>query len=76
MTTTEHVIDPVCAMLIDPTGAAGSRVHGERTYYLCSLRCIEKFDHDAEAYIAATRADGYRTWRAQVLTDVNSPPPA
>ena len=75
MTSIEPVVDPVCGMLIDPSAAAGSRVHREHTYFLCSLRCVEKFDGDADAYIAATRAEGYRTWRPTVFTEVNSAPP-
>jgi Cu+-exporting ATPase len=74
MTMPDHVLDPVCGMLILPAAAAGSRVHREATYHLCSLGCLAKFELDADAYIAATRAEEYLTWRASVLTPVNSPP--
>lgn len=76
MTTSEHVLDPVCGMLIPPSRAAGTRVHRDTTYHLCSLGCLAKFDADADAYIAATRVEEYRTWRASVFTPVNSPPEA
>jgi YHS domain-containing protein len=75
MSTPELVTDPVCGMLIHPTEAAGVRALGAASYHLCSLRCLEKFDADADAYVAASRVEGYRTWRATVLTNVNSAPP-
>lgn len=76
MSTPEQVLDPVCGMLIAPHQAAGTRLHGEATYHLCSLRCLEKFDGDADAYIAATRSEEYRRWTATILTPVNSRPPS
>ncbi|MEO5816354.1 MAG: hypothetical protein ABIT20_13850 [Gemmatimonadaceae bacterium] len=76
MTSLERVVDPVCGMLIEPQHAAGLRVHREMSYYLCSPRCLAKFDGDADAYIAASRTEGFRPWVATVLTDVNSAPRA
>jgi YHS domain-containing protein len=42
-------------MRIDPSAAAASREHRGAVYYFCSVRCAEKFDADADAYIAASR---------------------
>jgi len=75
MTTNERVLDPVCGMLIEPGSAAGTRLHRETLYHLCSTGCLFKFDSDAEAYIAATRAEEYLAWQATVFTPLNSPPP-
>ncbi|NUO39754.1 MAG: YHS domain-containing protein [Gemmatimonadaceae bacterium] len=55
MSTTPHVIDPVCGMTIRATQAPFSREHAGVTYYLCSVECRAKFDADGEAYIAASR---------------------
>jgi YHS domain-containing protein len=74
MASDTHVLDPVCGMLIEPSRAAGTRTHRETVYHLCSVGCMLKFDGDADAYIAATRADEYLTWRATVLTALNSAP--
>lgn len=75
MTSPEQVLDPVCGMLILPARAAGTRTHGGTTYHLCSVGCLLKFDGDADAYIAATRAEDYFKWQASVLTPLNSAPP-
>jgi Cu+-exporting ATPase len=74
MSSTQLVLDPVCGMLIDPARAAGTREHLEIVYHLCSSRCIAKFDGDADAYVAASRVEGFRAWQATVLTEVNSAP--
>lgn len=62
MTFSARVLDPVCGMLIEPGRAIASREHRGETYHLCSEGCLLKFDADADAYIAATRLDEYRTW--------------
>ena len=64
MTGPMLVLDPVCGMMIDPATAAGSRVHRDVTYYLCSTGCVLKFDADADAYVAASRAEGFFTWQS------------
>ena len=45
------VTDPICKMVIDPKGAAGSSLHKGLTYYFCSTHCKVKFDRDPKAYI-------------------------
>ncbi len=49
------MIDPVCGMRIDPSDAPASREHRGTTYHFCSVWCAERFDDDADAYIAAAR---------------------
>jgi Cu+-exporting ATPase len=68
------VADPVCGMLILPERAAGTRLHHDVTYHLCSAGCLRKFDADAEAYVAASRVDGFRTWEASELDGLDRPP--
>ena len=46
-------IDPVCGMTVDPATAAGSHVHGGRTYWFCSAGCLERFRADPARYLAA-----------------------
>lgn len=68
------VADPVCGMLILPARAAGTRLHGDVVYHLCSVGCLRKFEADAEAYVAASRVDGFRTWEAAELDGFDPPP--
>jgi YHS domain-containing protein len=48
----ETAIDPVCGMTVDPRTAAGSYVHGGRTYWFCATGCLERFRADPERYLA------------------------
>src|SRR5262245_29750622 len=50
----ETAIDPVCGMTVDPRTAAGSHVHGGRTYWFCATSCLERFRADPDRYL--TRA--------------------
>jgi Cu+-exporting ATPase len=36
-------LDPVCGMTIDPADAAGHAQYAGRTYYFCSVSCLERF---------------------------------
>ena len=55
------VIDPVCAMRIDPDDAAATAVHAGVTYYFCSQGCRDLFVSKPSAFgiegIAETAAD-------------------
>jgi P-type Cu+ transporter len=54
-------IDPVCGMRVDASDPPATRQHKSAIYYFCSVWCAERFDDDADAYIAAARireADG------------------
>jgi P-type Cu+ transporter len=46
------VTDPVCGMNVKPESAAGSYQYKGKNYYFCSQSCLEKFQGDAEKYIA------------------------
>ena len=51
-----QVVDPVCGMTISPESAAGSHVHGGRTYYFCARSCLERFRENPGAFVAETAA--------------------
>ncbi len=61
MPSNNTAIDPVCGMRVDAADAPAAREHRGVTYHFCSVWCAERFDDDADAYIAAARlreADG------------------
>jgi len=43
--------DPVCGMLVDPKEAAGSRDHGDKTYFFCGNNCMRRFDKEPARYV-------------------------
>lgn len=43
-------IDPVCGMKA-ATNPEKSATHDGTTYYFCSMRCVDKFNHDPERYL-------------------------
>lgn len=49
------VRDPVCGMTVERDRAAGMRKALGQTFYLCSARCLEKFDREPEAYARRVR---------------------
>src|SRR6266478_4307859 len=50
---TPRVKDPVCGMMVDPQKSAGKVEHGGKTYYFCSARCADRFEHNPKNFIAA-----------------------
>jgi Cu+-exporting ATPase len=55
MSSSTRVTDPVCGMSVDRSNAPASREHRGTTYHFCSVWCAQRFDDDADAYIAASR---------------------
>lgn len=49
----EYVIDPVCKMQVDKRRAAGDLHFDKRTYWFCSLACVERFARQPSAYLPA-----------------------
>ncbi|MFZ5594095.1 MAG: YHS domain-containing protein [Pseudomonadota bacterium] len=49
--------DPVCGMLVDPKQAAGQRRYQEKTYYLCSPSCLDRFDRAPQRYVPTDKPD-------------------
>ena len=47
----EFAIDPVCKMQVDTRRAAGDLHFGGKTYWFCSLACVERFARQPVAYV-------------------------
>lgn len=47
----QYAIDPVCKMQVDTLRAAGDLHFEHKTYWFCSLSCVEKFARQPAAYI-------------------------
>jgi Cu+-exporting ATPase len=43
--------DPICDMDVEPEEAAGKYDYQNRTYYFCSIPCLEKFKSDPERFL-------------------------
>ena len=49
--TREYAIDPVCKMQVDTRRAAGDLHFNNKTYWFCSLSCVERFVQQPSAYV-------------------------
>lgn len=49
--TREYAIDPVCKMQVDTGQAAGDLHYDLKTYWFCSLSCVEQFARQPTAYV-------------------------
>jgi len=47
----EYAIDPVCKMQVDKRYAAGDLHLNDKTYWFCSLACVERFAKQPSSYI-------------------------
>jgi adenylate cyclase len=47
----EKVFDPVCRMAVDPNSAAGAVEHAGKTYFFCSLACLNSFSEDPSSFL-------------------------
>jgi adenylate cyclase len=47
----EYAIDPVCKMQVDKRRAAGDLHFDQRTYWFCSLACVERFAREPLSYV-------------------------
>ena len=47
----EYAIDPVCKMQVDTRRAAGDLHFNNKTYWFCSLSCIERFAKQPSSYV-------------------------
>jgi adenylate cyclase len=46
-----YAIDPVCKMQVDTRHAAGDLHFNDKTYWFCSLSCVERFARQPAAYV-------------------------
>ncbi len=51
----EYAIDPVCKMQVDKRRAAGDLHFDKRTYWFCSLACVERFARQPLSYVPAAK---------------------
>jgi adenylate cyclase len=49
----QYAIDPVCKMQVDRSRAAGDLHFNDRTYWFCSLACVELFARQPRSYVEA-----------------------
>jgi class 3 adenylate cyclase/YHS domain-containing protein len=49
----QYAIDPVCKMQVDKARAAGDLRFGKRSYWFCSLACVERFATQPLSYMPA-----------------------
>jgi Cu+-exporting ATPase len=49
--STEHVLDPVCGMMIDPADAAGQLEYKGTTYYFCHQSCLDRFRASPDEFL-------------------------
>ena len=47
----EYAIDPVCKMQVDTGRAAGNLHFNNKTYWFCSLSCVERFAKQPSLYV-------------------------
>ena len=47
----EYAIDPVCKMQVDTGSAAGNLHFDNKTYWFCSLSCVERFAKQPSLYV-------------------------
>ncbi len=47
----EYAIDPVCKMQVDTRRAAGDLHFNNKTYWFCSLSCVERFVKQPTSYV-------------------------
>src|SRR5215470_18292798 len=50
------VMDPVCGMTVQTTGARYTSAYDGKTFLFCSLGCKERFDHEPARYSVSTHA--------------------
>jgi len=46
----QYAIDPVCKMQVDKRRAAGDLHFNNKTYWFCSLSCVERFAREPSSY--------------------------
>ena len=58
--------DPVCGMMVGSGSPAGKVDYEGKTYFFCSTRCAERFEHEPERFLLARRGQKTRSsccWR-------------
>lgn len=53
---TNHAVDPVCGMTVDPSTTAHQTEHAGTDYFFCSARCLDKFRADPKKFLESERS--------------------
>jgi Cu+-exporting ATPase len=61
-------IDPVCGMKVKTADAKHTAVHGGRTYYFCSSKCLAKFTSEPDRYLQPQEANEPETPPGTIYT--------
>jgi Cu+-exporting ATPase len=65
--------DPVCGMDVTPERAAGTTDYQGKTYYFCSVHCLEKFRSHPEEYSEVSPAGRRRAASGEDLREYTCP---
>ena len=49
--------DPVCGMAVDADSAAAAWEHDGKTYFFCSVGCMERFRQDPSQFLSQDPSD-------------------
>jgi Cu+-exporting ATPase len=65
--------DPVCGMDVTPENAAGKTDYKGKTYYFCSVHCLEKFRQHPEAFPQKARVAKEQAGRGEDVREYTCP---
>jgi len=65
--------DPVCGMDVTPENAAGKTDYQGRTYYFCSVHCLEKFRKHPESFPEKARVAQQQAGRGEDTREFTCP---
>jgi YHS domain-containing protein len=51
------MIDPVCGMTVEQSGAEAAWEHEGTTYYFCSVGCMERFRKEPDHFLSVDPSD-------------------
>ncbi|MCS6318004.1 MAG: HAD-IC family P-type ATPase, partial [Nitrospira sp.] len=73
-------LDPICGMTVDPATAAGHFDHDGRTYYFCSVHCLDRFRAAPDQYgkhapVAAAAGAGLARRSLPMMQAMSDQPP-
>ena len=63
-------IDPVCLLIVEPSGKKIAWTHEMRTYHFCAEKCRDAFKADPDRYLELT-APGRKGWWGRYLDRLN-----
>jgi len=76
MDKTQHFIDPVCGMTVDPETAAAETCHDGIAYHFCAQGCKEAFEAHPEKFIHAKKKGFWKRYLDRLNKATGGQPPA